>query len=187
MVETIFYIPKSTIIPTNNINLILILKQYNNKNEEIHSWLAIKLAEGWTVVSSPSHKHNPTRYEWKSKWDGWPRKIGKKPILKMAFLFLFLFLPKNKKRWGFRCKTHFWDMDLSLKFVFYSLGLDNSLISAIPIFMDKLIDVIIVHRMNLFALIGEGGNWRRFGLFGYEGGAGGARWWYFGLSLVFVI
>ncbi len=49
-------------------------------------------------------------------------------------------------------------MDLGLKFICYSLGLDNSLISAIPVFMDKLIDVIIVHRMNLFALIGEGGN-----------------------------
>ena len=78
-------------------------------------------------------------------------------------------------------------MDLGLKFVFYSLGLDNSLISVIHVFMDKLIDVIIVHRMNLFALIGEAGNWRRFGLFGYEGGVGGARWGYFGLSLVFVI
>ena len=38
------------------------------------------------------------------------------------------------------------------------LGLDNPLISVIPALMDKLIGVIIVHKMNLFALIDEGGN-----------------------------
>ena len=129
MVETIFYIPKSTIVPTNNINLILILKQYNNKNEEIHSRLAIKLAEGWTVVSSLSHKHNPTRYEWKSKWYGWMRKIGQKPILKMAFLFLFLFLflilflPKNKKDENLDAKPNFGTWISVLNSYFIVLGL----------------------------------------------------------------
>jgi hypothetical protein len=53
--------------------------------------------------------------------------------------------------------------------------------------MDKLIGVIIVHRMNPFALISEGGNRQRFGLFGYEGGVEGARWGYIDLSLLFVI
>lgn len=44
-------------------------------------------------------------------------------------------------------------MDISLEFVFYSFGLDNPLVSPIPVLMNKLGGVVIVHRVNLILCV----------------------------------
>lgn len=75
-----------------------------------------------------------------------------KTNLENVFLLFFFFL-KIKKRGGFRCKPKFRDMDISLEFVFYSFGLDNPLVSPIPVLMNKLSGVVIVQRVNLILCV----------------------------------